>query len=75
MYEEILQRERDLQGKLKDFVENSIDQWKRAFEKADYLHLNEPLLRKEGKYYIVNIQPEVRKIKKSIFSSRFFFDH
>lgn len=37
-----------------------------SFEKENLLHLNEPLLRKENQYYIVNIKPEVIRKKKNL---------
>ena len=70
MYREMIQRERDLQEKLKSFMENTIERWMRSFENEDFLHLNEPLLRKEKKYYVVNIKPEVRRRRFSSIRSR-----
>ena len=42
-----------------DFIGNTEKQWTQGFEKENFLHLNEPLLRKEGKYYLVNVKPEL----------------
>lgn len=39
------------------------------FHKEDLLHLNEPLLRKENEYYIVNVKSEV-SIKIILFRQR-----
>jgi len=44
---------------LDDFIENTNKQWIDLFTKGNFLHLNEPLLRKEDEYYIVNIKSEV----------------
>lgn len=60
IYEQIVRREKDLQEKLKNFITKTIDEWKHSFEKENFLHLNEPLLRKEENYYIINIKPTVR---------------
>lgn len=60
MYRDLLQRERDLQMKVKNFIESIIEQWMRSFDKEDFLHLNDPLLRKEKRYYVINVKSEVR---------------
>jgi hypothetical protein len=62
-YKRILEQERDIQKSLKDYIENTNKQWINIFQKENLLHLNEPLLRKEDKYYLVNIKPEVIRIE------------
>jgi hypothetical protein len=62
-YKRILEQERDIQKSLKDYIETTNKQWINIFQKANLLHLNEPLLRKEDKYYLVNIKPEVIRIE------------
>ncbi len=59
VYNQILEHERNLQKQLDDFIETTNKQWIRSFQQENFLHLNEPLLRKEDKYYLVNIKSEV----------------
>lgn len=55
----ILHREHELQTKLNDFIEKVNREWIDRFQKENLLHLNEPLLRKENEYYLVNMKVEV----------------
>jgi hypothetical protein len=59
VYNQILEHERNLQKQLDDFIETTNKQWIRSFQHENFLHLNEPLLRKEDKYYLVNIKSGV----------------
>ena len=66
-YKRIFEQEEDLLKKLDEFMEQTNQQWIESFRKQDLLHLNEPLLRKEDNYYLVNIKPEVKHSIDSIF--------
>lgn len=59
IYKRILEEEKHLQKKLDNFIDKTNQQWIANFQKQNFLHLNEPLLRKEDTYYLVNIKPEV----------------
>ncbi|CAF3388923.1 unnamed protein product [Rotaria sp. Silwood1] len=59
IYKRILEQEKNIQIKLHNFIENINQQWINLFQKENLLHLNEPLLRKENEYYIVNIKSEL----------------
>ncbi|CAF3576543.1 unnamed protein product [Rotaria sordida] len=59
IYKRIVEQEKNIQIKLDNFIENINQQWINLFQKENLLHLNEPLLRKENEYYIVNIKSEL----------------
>ena len=48
--------------KLDNFIEELKQRWIDLFRKENLLHLDEPLLRKENEYYLVNIKLEVISI-------------
>ena len=54
-----MEQQSSLQSKLDEFIENANTQWMTSFKKENFLHLDEPLLRKENDYYVVNIKSEV----------------
>ncbi|UJR10317.1 hypothetical protein I4U23_014523 [Adineta vaga] len=57
-YKRILEQEQNLLKKLDDFTTNTNQQWITSFKTQNLLHLNEPLLRKDNSYYLVNIKSE-----------------
>lgn len=58
-YERVMEQQRRILEKLADFIERTNQQWIDSFTEQDLLHLHEPLLRKQGQYYLVNAKPEV----------------
>ena len=52
-------REQNLLKRLDEFIERTNREWMEQFQKEDLLHLNEPLLRQDRHYYIVNMKIEV----------------
>lgn len=53
-------RQQKLQKRLDEFIEKTNQNWIDQFQKEDLLHLNEPLLRQDNHYYVVNMKIEVR---------------
>lgn len=59
LIQQFLKREENLEKKLNELIEKLNRQWIDRFRQDDLLHLNEPLLRKENEYYVVNMKIEV----------------
>ena len=59
VYVQVLEQERTLQRAAKEFLETTNDRWRSKLQTENLLHLNEPLLRKEKDYYLVNVKPDV----------------